>query len=86
MSGRNTVGTDYRDSSTDGACYIGNVYGHTGTTYLEGNAKQLIKDGGLSGQGAISASGGVNFALSGINVSINTATNTSYVLAKFKVN
>lgn len=59
--------------------------GHTGTTYLEGNAKKLIKDGGLSGQGAISASGGANFALSGINVSINTATNTSYVLAKFKV-
>ena len=59
--------------------------GHTGTTYLEGNAKQLIKDGGLSGQGAISASGGANFALSGTNVSINTATNTSYVLAKFKV-
>lgn len=85
LSGRNTVGTDYRDSSTDGACYIGNVYGHTGTTYLEGNAKQLIKDGGLSGQGAISASGGVNFALSGTNVSINNATNTTYVLAKFKV-
>lgn len=59
--------------------------GHTGTTYLEGNAKKLIKDGGLSGQGAISASGGANFALSGTNVSINTATNTSYVLAKFKV-
>ena len=60
-------------------------YGKTGENYLEGNAKQLIAHGGLSGQGAISASGGANFALSGTNVSINTATNTSYVLAKFKV-
>lgn len=60
-------------------------YGKTGENHLEGNAKQLIAHGGLSGQGAISASGGANFALSGINVSINTATNTSYVLAKFKV-
>lgn len=68
------------------ASYLGSIgHGHTGTKYLEGNAKQLIKDGGLSGQGAISASGGVNFALSGTKVSINTATNTSYVLAKFKV-
>ena len=68
------------------ASYLGSIgHGHTGTKYLEGNAKQLIKDGGLSGKGAISASGGVNFALANINVSINTATNTSYVLAKFKV-
>lgn len=68
------------------ASYLGSIgHGHTGTKYLEGNAKQLINDGGLSGEGAISASGGVNFALAKINVSINTATNTSYVLAKFKV-
>lgn len=68
------------------ASYLGSIgHGHTGTSYLEGNGKQLIKDAGLSGQAAITTAGGVNFALSGTNVSINTATNTTYIFAKFKV-